>query len=205
MPINLAARRGAKNQRRKAAVAQKRKAEMEAGTLAGRVRLALADPIQHCLLSQGLFDVGIGTLIVARGATPHGLTMAGFLLDIHALGVKDAFLTSMSGRELANYLDHLTDVAPTAPVDPSYARKLLHDLVDWARTLGFAPHRDYPKLEPIFGTVAATACDAEFSFGFEGKPLLVGDASDIAGRLAAPDYQLTFDADDVIESGPVVN
>jgi hypothetical protein len=68
MAINLAARRGAKNQKRKAVVARKRKEEMEAGTLSGRVRLALSDPIQLCLLSQGLFEVGVGTLIVARGA-----------------------------------------------------------------------------------------------------------------------------------------
>jgi hypothetical protein len=199
MAINLAARRGAKNQRRKAAVAQKRKAEMQAGTLAGRVRLALADPIQHCLLTEGLFDTGIGTLIVARGATPYGLTLAGFLVDIHALGVKDVFLTTMTGKELADYLDRLVDVAPAAAVDPSYARKLLHDLVYWARTLGFAPHRDYPKLELIFGDISAAACDAEFHFGFEGKPLLVGDEADIAGRLAAQGYEFEIDGDDVEE------
>src|ERR1700722_4522743 len=104
MAINLAARRGARNQKRKVAVALKRKQEMEAGTLSGRVRLALSDPIQHCLLSEGLFEAGVGTLIVARGATPYNLTMAGFLLDPHALGVKDAFLSSISGRQLAEYL-----------------------------------------------------------------------------------------------------
>jgi hypothetical protein len=47
--------------------------------------------------------------------------------------------------------------------------------------------------------VAAAACDAEFHFGFDGKPLLVGDASDIAGRLAERGYQLTVDADEVRE------
>ncbi len=70
MAINLAARRGEKNQRRKAAVAQKRKAELEAGTIAGRVRLAQTFPIQHCLLTRATFEVGMGTLVVARGATP---------------------------------------------------------------------------------------------------------------------------------------
>jgi hypothetical protein len=192
MTINIAARRGAKNQRRKAAVLQKRKAEMEAGTISGRVRLASADPIQHCLLTQGLFEVGLGTLIVTRGATPHNLTMAGFLLDIHALGVKDAFLSSISGRTLSDHLDRIFYTAPMAPVDPSHARKLLHDLVVWARTLGFTPHRDYVKLEPIFGTVA-TACDVEFQFGFEGRPLFVGDLSDTGGIFAA----LASGADDV--------
>jgi hypothetical protein len=187
MPVNIAAKRGAKNQRRNAVVAQKRRAEIEAGTTAGRVRLALADPIQHCLLTQGLFEVGVGTLIVARGATPYQLTMAGFLLDTYALGVKDAFLSSITDQELADYKDRISDVAPLAPVDPSYARKLLHDLVIWARATGFPPHRDYPKLEPIFGTVATAACDVEFRFGLDGKPLLVGDMSDMTEVMPAWD------------------
>ena len=199
MPINIAARRGAKNQRRKAVVAQKRRAEIDAGTTAGWVRLALADPIQHCLLSQGLFEVGVGTLIVARGATPYRLTMAGFLLDTYALGVKDAFLSSLSGQELADHLDQISHVAPVAPVDPSYARKLLHDLVVWARISGFPPHRGYPKLEPIFGNVATATCEVEFRFGFDGKPLLVGDMSDMARVMPARDNEITFDADEVWE------
>jgi hypothetical protein len=199
MAINLAARRGAKNQKRKAVVARKRKEEMEAGTLSGRVRLALSDPIQHCLLSEGLFEIGLGTLIVARGATPYYLTMAGFLLDTRALGVKDAFLSSISGPELAEYLEDLAFVAPAVPVDTSYARELLHDLVAWARTLGFAPHRDYAKLEPILGAAAASACDVDFVFGFEGKPVLVGDMSDLARPPAMWGYELTVDADDVSE------
>ena len=198
MAINLAARRGARNQKRKVAVALKRKQEMEAGTLSGRVRLALSDPIQLCLLSQGLFEVGVGTLIVARGATPHSLTMAGFLLDTQALGVKDAFLSSIGGWELAEYLRSLATIAPASPVDPSYARKLLHDLVSWARTVGFAPHRDYPKLEPIFGSVAAASAP-RFQFGHEGKPMLIGDMSDADEMLDGFDYEIIVDADELTE------
>jgi hypothetical protein len=198
MAINLAARRGAKNQRRKAVVAQKRKAEMEAGTISGQVRLALAYPIQRCLLTRGVFELGIGTLLVARGATPYSLHMAGFLLDTHAMGLRDTYFRSISGQELADSLDSISDVVPLEPVDPGYARKLLHDLVYWARTLGFAPHRGYPKLEPIFGSVAA-ASDAEFQFGFQGKPLLVGDISDVDMIFNALDYEATVDADEVRE------
>jgi hypothetical protein len=125
--------------------------------------------------------------------------MAGFLLDTQALGVKDAFLSSIGGWELAEYLRSLATIAPASPVDPSYARKLLHDLVAWARTLGFASHRDYAKLEPILGAAAASACDVDFSFGFEGKPLLVGDMSDLARLPAMRGHELTADADDVSE------
>jgi len=198
MPINIAAKRGAKNQRRKAVVARKRKAEIQAGTLSGRVRLASADPIQHCLLTESLFEVGAGTLIVARGATPHSLTMAAFLLDIQALGVKDAFLTSLSGRELADHLASISVAAPLRPVDPPYARKLLRDLAHWAADLGFAPHRDYPKLEPIFGTTAVAAC-VEFRFGYDGEALYVGDELDEGGIPASGRRAFTIDADDVRE------
>lgn len=198
MAVNLAARRGAKNQRRKSVVAQKRKMELEAGTIAGRVRLALAYPIQRCLLTRGLFEVGMGTLIVARGATPYSLTMAGFLLDTFALGVKDSFLVSISGQELAAYLDSISDVAPAEPVDPGYARKLLHDLVSWSRTVGFAPHRDYPKLEQIFGSVTA-ASDPQFRFGHEGKPLLIGEMSDADEMLDSLAHEVTVEADELTE------
>ena len=195
MAINLAARRGAKNLRRKLAVAQKRKAELEAGTLAGRVRPALAHPIQACLLTSGMFEIGVGTLIVARGETPtqSDLTVAGFLLDTRVQGVNDAFLISVSGRELTDYVGSLSPLAPAEPVDPGYARKLLHDLVRWARLQGFAPHRDYAKLEPIFGSVAPAA-DARFEFGFRGKPLLIGDAIGVDGEMDGLTYETAADA-----------
>jgi hypothetical protein len=193
MAVNIAARRGAKNQRRKAVVAQKRKAELQANGIAGQVCLAQSDPIQHCLVSEGLFDTGMGVLILARGATPYSLTMATFLLDTFDLGVKDTFLRSVSGREFASHIDYMSFTSPMVPVDPSYARKLLRDLVTWARNRGIAPHRDYPKLEPIFGATSAASCDVEFQFGYDGKSLFVGDMSEMARVLTESDDGIMID------------
>ena len=128
MPVNLAVKRGTKNHRRKVIVAQKRKAELDAGTLSGRVRLAQASPLQYCLLTPDIFDFGMGVLVVARGATPYSVTAGVFLLDTFALGVKDCFLRSLSGENLTLFLDRLS---PTADADPGESRKLLHELVDW--------------------------------------------------------------------------
>ena len=173
MPVNIAARRGAKNQRRKAVVARKRKAEMQTSGLSGQARLAQGEPIQHCLVSRKLFEVGMGMVVLARGATPYGLIMATFLLDTFGLGVKDVFIRSLSSREFAEHVDYMSMNSPMEPADPAYARKLLHDLVAWSRSLGYAPHRDYAKIEPIFGTVDAAACDVEFTFGRDGDPVLL--------------------------------
>jgi hypothetical protein len=191
MPVNIAARRGAKNQRRKAVVAQKRKAEMDAGTTAGQARLAQNDPIQHCLLSEGLFDVGMGTLVLTRGATPSHVTAAVFLLDAWSLGVKDVYKRSLSGKEFEFYLEQMSIATPMVPVDPAFARKLLHDLVAWSRAHGFAPHRDYPKIEPIFGSISTVQCDVEFQFGHVWSSVVEDETADIARLPSEHDEVVT--------------
>jgi hypothetical protein len=187
MPINIAARRGAKNQRRKAVVAQKRKAELDAGSISGQVRLAAAEPIQHCLLSGSLFDVGMGTLVLARGATPYSVTMVVFLLDTMGTGVKDVFLRSVSGHEFDQYMDQMSLNSPMAPVDPGAARKLLHDLVARAREMGISPHRDYPRFEPIFGGTKAGADEVETLPEYNTAPFFIGDAGGREGVLSGHD------------------
>jgi hypothetical protein len=187
MPINIAARRGAKNQRRKAAVAQMRKMEIQNSGLSGEVRLAQGAPIQHCLVSRELFEVGMGMVVLARGATPYSLIMATFLLDTFALGVKDVFIRSLNGGEFARHVEYMSRTSAMDAADPAYARKLMHDLVAWSRTQGFAPHRDHAKIEPIFGAVDASACDVEFTFGFDGRPLFVSAVPDEEGYLIEAD------------------
>jgi len=195
MAKNIAVRRAAKAQRRKAIVAQKRKTEIEINSTAGQVRLATATPIQHCLVSSGLFKTGIGTLVLARGATQYDVTAAVFLLDTFALGVKDVFVRALSAGEFARYVDRMSGLTPMVPVEPSHARKLLHDLTAWAHGYGFRPHPDYAKIEPLFGNIDPAACDATFVFGLDDKPMLVGDLSDsIWGSIDDDD-----DADMIID------
>jgi hypothetical protein len=154
MPINIGARQFAKAQRRKAAVAAKRKAEIDGNTIAGRIRLAAADPIQRCVVSDSLANVGLGNLIVARGATKHSLTMAAFLIDVR-MGVKDVFSCSMSGKEFDAHIDQLSIASRMVAVEPAQARFLVNQLVAGARERGYLPHPDFLKIEPIFGAVRA--------------------------------------------------
>lgn len=178
MAKNIAARRAAKAQRGKSVVAQKRKAEISANSTAGQVRVAAAMPIQHCLISGGLFEMGMGTLVLARGTTPYYLTTAVFLLDTLALGVKDVFLRHLDDREFASYTDSMSALTPMEPVDPAYARKLLHGLTGWSRGHGLLPHRHYEEIERLFGSTGPGGSDAVFEFGKDGKPLIVARLSD---------------------------
>jgi len=126
---NLAARRGAKANRRKAIVAQKRKLEAAEASPAGQALQAAALPIRACLLSEELFDTGMGTLVLARGATVGPIFFEVYLLDTFCRGVKNIIFRTMDQDQLDFYIDRLEAASPMTAVDPSYARKLVRDLV----------------------------------------------------------------------------
>jgi hypothetical protein len=170
MISNIASRRFRKAVRRKAQVAEKRRLEKLDGTLPARVGRALATPIRHCLLHASLFEGGIGTLIVARGATTAQLAVGSFLLDAYCLGIKDVMYQPLDAEEFAYFVESLEIGSPLTPVDPAYARKLLRDLAAWAEAIGFAPHPGFSAVELVLGDVNADASDATFRFGRDGRP-----------------------------------
>jgi hypothetical protein len=173
MPSNIAARRAAKANRRKAVLAQKRKMEQHAGSLAGRVALAASAPIRHCLLGDGWSECGMGALILTRGVTSSHLVMGTFLIDSFCLGVKDVLFRSIEGDEFDALIDAMDLDAPISPIDPAYGRKLLRDVTAWAASIGSPPHRSFAVVERLFGTVDANACTTEFQFGLNGTPFYV--------------------------------
>ena len=165
MAANVALKRAAKANRRKAVVAEKRKLESIGNSPTTQVLRAAQAPIRHCVMTQALFHCGMGTVILVRGATGFHLACSGFLVDAWGRGVKDAYFRRMSGDALETLLARMDTQSPLEPVDPSYARKLLRDAATWAATRGFPPHRDFAVAERLFGDVSADACDATFLFG----------------------------------------
>ncbi len=183
MATNLALKRAKKAQRRKQVVTDKRTAEALDATLAARVRRAAEKPVQHCLLTQALFENGLGTLTLARGLSPDHVDMATFLLDPFCLGIKGVWFRSLGSEEFAFYLETAGEAAPLAPVDPSYARKLVRDLAVWSQSIGLSPHPDFAVAERMFGEVSAHACDVAFRFGHEGKPFYMPGPTETASQI----------------------
>jgi hypothetical protein len=171
MAVNMAVKRARKAQRRKQVVAEKQRAEALDASLPARVLRAAQAPIQHCLLMEGLFETGIGTLILARGATPDLLASGVFLLDVFCLGIKDVMFKSLERDELASYME--ATGSQMVSISPSDARKLLRDLAAWSHTIGFPPHRDFAAVEHLFGDASADESEADFRFGCDGKPLYI--------------------------------
>ena len=180
MATNMAQKRARKAQKRKLVVAQKRRIEAQEAGLPARVLRASQAPIRGCFLTESLFEGGMGTLVLARGATSHYVALSSFLIDTFCLGIKDVMFELVEGEVFEHYLEASDAAAPMVAVDPAYARKLLRDLAAWSQSIGFSPHRDFAAVEPIFGDVSADASDAEFRFGGDGKPIYIPGPSESA-------------------------
>ena len=180
MATNIALKRARKAQRRKQVVTQKRRADVLETSLPAHVLRAAHAPIQHCFLTEAVFDLGMGTLVLARGATPHHLALSSFLVDVFCLGIKDVMFESVESEVFEMFMEATDAGSPLVPVDPSDARKLLRDLAAWSQSIGFAPHRDFAAVERIFGDVSVDASDAVFRFGRDGKPVYIPGPYDTA-------------------------
>jgi len=178
MATNIALKRARKAQRRKQVVAQKRRAEALEASLPARMLRAAHAPIQHCFLTESVFEIGMGTLVLARGATPHHVTLSSFLIDVFCLGIKDVMFESVESEVFEMYMDATDAMSPVLSVDPGYARNLLRDLAAWSQSIGFAPHRDFAAVERMFGDVSADASEAVFRFGRDGKPVYIPGPND---------------------------
>jgi hypothetical protein len=177
---NIAAKRAAKAQRRKAVVAQKRREDAVATNPLSAAAGAGNAPIRLCLLSEELFGTGMGTLILARGSPGGGAAVAILLLDTFCLGVKDVVFETMQPEQLRRYVDHMDSASRMIPEEPASARKLVRDLVQWSGELGFHPPRLFAAAERLFGDVDPQACDAVFEFGKDGKPFYIAGPNDSA-------------------------
>lgn len=175
--------RAAKAARRKKQLAERRKAAAAPQmSLAAQMRQFAVAPIHSCLISEPLFDSGMGYLVLARKAADGRTAMATFLLDVQCVGVKDVILRLAGAHEIEQFIDRLNDAQPMVAIEPSRARKLLRDLVAWSRSIGLAPHPDYAAAAPLLGDISADTCDETFSFGKDGKPLLIQGPSDTPAR-----------------------
>lgn len=185
MSGGIAHRRAAKAARRKKLLAERRKAavaEMQLPLAERMQRLGVA-PLHSCLMQEDAFERGTSMVILTREAKEGGLVLAGFLVDVHCLGVKDVLFRLSDRAEVEDIVAAMEEQAPFTTVDPSYARKLLRDCVAYARSLGIEPHPDYAATELLFGGASADGCDASFVFGYEGKPLYVPGPDDTPAEI----------------------
>jgi hypothetical protein len=168
--------------RRKAIIAEKRKAGATmSGGEALQINGASRAPVKTCVMAQRLFAVGIGWVVLARTLPSGQVGASFFLVDVWCLGVKDAFFLVMPQLAFEERMRESSRDQPVIVIDPSVGRKLLHDAVAYAGSFGLAPSKGFTEAEALFGdTPLATKT---FSFGKDGKPFFMSGPNDSSTRI----------------------
>jgi len=172
-------------------LARKRQREREkSGAMMWQAAQAAKGPIHECLVPEILFEQGIGNLIFSRRLPDGSIGMAGFLLDVFCLGVKNAFFATIARGAYDDRMRHWPPSETLKPMAPACFRKLVEGGVAYARELGFNPHADYAVARQIFGSVEAAVCPTHFEYGHSGKPLYVSGPNETPSQARAIVEQL---------------
>lgn len=152
-------------------------------SLAVKMRWAGEFSIYKCLASKEIFgSSGIGSVFLTRKLPDGQLAFMFLLIDALCLGVKDAGGKICTVSEFEHFLEHMDGAQRFESVEPSYARKLTEQAIAYAESLGLAPHPEYRRVSPLWGDVDSSECQAEFTFGRDGKPLYICGPRDDEAR-----------------------
>ncbi|MGH2947669.1 MAG: helix-turn-helix domain-containing protein [Solirubrobacteraceae bacterium] len=126
---------------------------------------------------------GLVGVLISHGSRGGKLAVDGYLVDTWCLGVKDALgPRRMTEPEVAafrrRYFEPWRSEGVLAPLE--LARHLVLGAVDYARSLGFAPHRDFRRARTALGEWQGPSA---IEFGRHGKPLYVQGPHDDADRV----------------------
>jgi len=156
------------------------------------------DPVYECLVNQSAAErllegieldenTGVGgfaEVIVAR-QEHNRIVSAAYLVDYWCLGVKDVIPPDSNGKSGYERFKKLcTERFNESFIDISLAQaqSIIYGAVDYARSLGFEPSRDFdPKAQMHLGPKPETLIPIEF--GKDGKPLYFSGPYDNAKKI----------------------
>ncbi len=136
------------------------------------------------MITEGIFDIGIGHVVLGRTKSPTTVATAVLLVDVHCLGVKNGHYAELTHEKFLEMVKGMAGTeSPFVDIEPACARKIVAGAVEYAKKLGFAPHDDYPPAEALFGDIDADACTEEYVFGKDGKPFFFSGPHDTPAKI----------------------
>ena len=130
-------------------------------------------PLYECLIPAGLWEIGIGQVVVSRKNSQDVVAMGIYLIDVFCLGIKGSFLTLFSIEDYENFKNHLRGKGEELKLsDPVYVNTLIHRAAEYAEQFGLKPDPDFANTKGILKNISQ-AKDIQFTFGVEGKPCYV--------------------------------
>ncbi len=152
-------------------------------SVSGQMQWASQFPVFKCCVGQSIFDdTGIGAIFLSRKLNDGRIALIYLLLDRRCLGVKDAGWRICTVGEFEGLLEGMNETNHFVSVEPSYAKKLTDQAIEYAESIGFSPHPEYRRVSPLWGDIDSSECREDFTFGVDGKPYYFAGPMDDAAR-----------------------
>ena len=130
-------------------------------------------PLYECWVSSGLWESGLGQVIVTRKNTQGHIAVGGYLIDPFFLGVKDCFSRITYELEYRSMLEHLRkSCAEIILVNSGYANSVIQESLVNAEQHLLNPHPNFKKDQIILKDM-----------GINAQPVLVVDNTGLFGYV----------------------
>lgn len=134
-------------------------------------------PLGVCYINEGWQESGMAFIIVTRKHVNGNLTYAVFQVDLHCLGVKDAFFNfNVSSLEVDKIIETQNENSngedPLIEVEYVLVHNILYGAVEYAEELGFKNHKDFDLVENILDEDDDRIDLMEIEFGLNGQPAI---------------------------------
>lgn len=129
-------------------------------------------PIYQCYINDDADEDGMAMIIVSREHTGGRISMAGYLVDMYCLGVKDTFYKlRMEIEELEEFMDN----QPVEFRECSYeeAHNRIFGAIAFAEEGGIEPHKDFRLTQYMLEEDTDDIPLIEYEYGKDGKHFLV--------------------------------
>lgn len=146
------------------------------------VSALLTDKATESKATESFGSAGLGIVMVVRQQR-NGFAAATFLVDYYCLGVKNVSTKKLSNA--SKYLQMKEVVfsrfeESVEEISITQAQAIVWGAVDYARQLGFEPHKEFESAKAILGEIDTLPV---LNFGKDGKPMYVNGPYDNAKKI----------------------
>ncbi len=178
-----------KNKRRESQVFSARRALQKLGDTC---------PIHACMVNRDWREDGKASILFARSVAPGRVTLAAFLVDTWAMGLKDAWgRTDIARSEFDELVSRQREAMGACPLNVGLAKHLVYGGIELSRELGFRLPRKYERWTAVLGPLSEGESPDMGLFRADGKIRLICSERDFRARLIGTTPEIFLNRSDV--------
>lgn len=143
-------------------------------------------PIGPCFATSEELDTGMFQIVVTREQPSGKYILAIYLIDPWCLGLKNTDASpNREWEEVEEMVRGMGERESSSLVEVTYpwVHAMVYGGIEYARSLGFEPHKDFQLSRYVLEPETADIDTPEITFGKDGKPMFIAGPYDDSVRI----------------------